>query len=481
MLGFNRLNMGIIGTGYMAGVMAETIRYVPQVRAYAVASRNADRAYEFGKNNNFKMAYGSYVELTEDKNVDLIYIATPVTEHYEHIRMCIEHGKPVICEKPFALSAKEAEELFLLAAERNVFITDGMRLRFLPFRKQILEVMHSGAIGTPVMLSAHLAFPIAGTSRVVNPMLGGGALMEVGIYLLAAAAMLFGDSIKSIRSSCVYTKEGLDKQDCVTIEYEDGRMSVLSFTIEGAGESRCVVTGTTGYMVIDNITGLGQCTVYDAAGTQVAVYKRPRQKTGYEYVLKASAEAVREGRTACEEAPYGQTLSILHMTDHIRRQLGIVYPKEMQEQPAEPAPLPEPQEATAAPEVQEAEAEPAVSPEPEESEAAATPAPEVQVAEEAPEAQEAQEAEAEPAAEPEPHKTETETEAEPAAEPAASENDKNLIKDAEYVIFDQAQTRKEDEAEYGAAPDGSEGTIGETIGGLFKSVSEMFRGSDGQK
>ena len=162
-----------------------------------------------------------------------------------------------------------------------------------------------------------------------------------GIYLLAAAAMFFGDDIRRIYSSCVYTKEGLDRQDSVTIEYRDGRMAVLSFTITGAGENRCVITGTTGYMVIDNITGLGSLKVYDAARKELASYKRPRQKTGYEYVIRSCVEAVKQGKMECEEAPRSQTISILHMTDHIRRQLGIVYPKEKPAEQVEEIPAAE--------------------------------------------------------------------------------------------------------------------------------------------
>lgn len=339
MFGIGKLNVVILGTGYMAGLMAETIRSTGAARICAVGSRNYERAREFAKEYGFKKYYGSYEEAVDDPEADLIYIATPHTVHYENVKMALEHGKNVLCEKPFALNAAQAEELFALAGEKRLFCQEAMWIRFLPFYEQILNVLRKGTIGEPVMLTANLGYNVGRMSRMVEPELGGGALLDTGVCLLNLASMIFGDDIIRINSHCTYTDRGLDAQETITLRYRDGKMAELTSSMTGISDRRAVICGTEGYIVIDNVSNFEGLDVYDSSYNKVVTYKRQKQKTGYEYELEACAKAIRRGEKECAQMPQSQTVSIMHMLDYIRKQLGIVFPQELphEEAPAEEA------------------------------------------------------------------------------------------------------------------------------------------------
>lgn len=328
MFGVGTINVGVLGTGYIAAAMSETMKKISGINAYAVASRDLDRAVEFGTQHGFKRAYGSYEELLEDDRIGLVYVATPHSEHYENVKMCIEHGKAVLCEKPFALNARQAQELFVMAEEKGVFAQEAMWIRFLPFYKKIREVLSKGLIGDPVNLTASLSYNRSNVRRLIDPNLGGGALLDSGVYVLNFASMLFGDDISRIHSFCTYTDLHLDEQDSITLKYSDGRMAVLTASMISSGPRTGVVRGTKGYMIIENIHNFENLTVYDNSHKRIAFYKRPRQKTGFEYGLKACARAISNKRLECEEMPHEQTVSIMNMMDYIRKQLGVAYPAE---------------------------------------------------------------------------------------------------------------------------------------------------------
>lgn len=325
---FGRINFAVMGAGNIASTMADTVRKIRGVRCYAVASRSADKAAGFAAKHGFKKAYGSYEELVNDKKVSLIYVATPHSEHYANAKLCIEHGKSVIVEKPFCVNAGQARELFALAEEKHVFITEAMWTRYMPFAKTIREVIDSRVVGDPVMLSAELSYPIRGVQRLTDPMLAGGALLDLGVYPLTFASMFFGDEIARVKADCTFTPQHVDEQDSITLVYKDGKMAVLRASMLGTGDRRGVITFTKGYMVVENINNFESLTVYGSDYKKLACYKRPRQKTGYEYEIMACARALREGWTECPELPHEETLRMMELLDEIRRQYRIVYPFE---------------------------------------------------------------------------------------------------------------------------------------------------------
>ena len=192
------VKMGILGAGKIAGVMAATLREMDSVECYAVASRDYDKANAFVKQYGFAKAYGSYEEMVKDSEVELVYVATPHSHHYDHIKLCLEHGKHVLCEKAFTLNAKQAEEVFAMAREKGLLLTEAIWTRYIPMRKRLDDVLASGVIGKPYMLTANLAYVVGDKERIVKAELGGGALLDLGVYTLNFASMVFGDDIEKI-------------------------------------------------------------------------------------------------------------------------------------------------------------------------------------------------------------------------------------------------------------------------------------------
>ncbi|MCR5811855.1 MAG: Gfo/Idh/MocA family oxidoreductase [Lachnospiraceae bacterium] len=325
MFGLGRLNAAVVGTGYMASKMAAVLNSSGTVRPYAVVSRDIERALQFGRENGFKKAYDSMENMLADRKVDLVYIATPASEHAGQVRACIEAGKPVLCETPIALTSAEAESLFSLSASLDVLVVEAMHIRFLPFFKQIVSAISSGAIGTPVMLTANLASDIENIPRLQRPSLGGGALGDLGYFLLAFSTMVFGNQIKRIQSSCAFTPMRVDRQLSIVLQYKDDRMAVLSCTTSGNGESRAVIQGSRGYIVVEDLKNFSTATVYDSRRNKTASYKRGKIKSEFEFEMAAFTAAMKSGWKECPEMPHAQTLSMMQMMDFIRRQLGISY------------------------------------------------------------------------------------------------------------------------------------------------------------
>lgn len=326
-----KFNVGIMGTGNIAAVMAETLNRMKGVKLYAVASREKVKADVFAGKHGVKKAYGSYEELVSDNKVELIYIATPHSEHYENARLCLENNKPVLCEKSFTANAAQAEELFKLAREKHVFITEAIWTRYMPMLKTIREVIGSGVIGDPKTLTANLGYVIDKVERILSPALAGGALLDVGVYPINFAMMIFGNDIEKVRSSCTYTDTGVDRQNTVTLQYGDGKYAVLNSSMESLSDRKGIIYGTKGFAIVENINNFESITVYDASYKKAAEYKRPKQISGYEYEVEASIRAIRAGKIQCEEMPHEEILRVMKLMDSLRKEWGIVYPFEQED------------------------------------------------------------------------------------------------------------------------------------------------------
>ena len=322
--------IAIMGAGNIAGVMAKTIKKMKHVKCYAIASRDLGRAKEFAKKYGVKKAYGSYEEMVQDPKIDLVYIATPHSEHYQNMKLCIECGKAVLCEKAFTANAEQAEEIFQLAKEKGVFVTEAIWTRYMPFLSTIRGIVSSGMIGTPSMLTCNLGYHLVHVPRLMQPELAGGALLDVGVYTLNFAAMLFGADITRVTSSCTMTPTGVDASNSVTITYRDGRMAVLNSTMLGMSDRRGIIYGTNGYVEIENINNFESITVYDNSRKVIKSVKAPKQISGYEYEVISSLNAIDRGQLECWEMPHAETVRIMRMMDDLRKAWGIVYPFEVE-------------------------------------------------------------------------------------------------------------------------------------------------------
>ena len=358
---FGRLKVAIMGTGKIAGTMAETLKETKGVTCYAVGSRTLENAEKFAKDYGFKKAYGSYAELVADPKVDLIYVATPHSEHYENVKLAISAGRNVICEKAFMLNEKQAKKIFEFAEEKKVLVTEAIWTRYMPMRTKLMEILASNVIGEPTMLTANLSYNIAYKERIQKPELGGGALLDLGVYCLHFASMVFGNDVKDIASICTFNNLGMDMQDSITLRYADGKMAVLNATVLSTGDRNGVIYGSKGFIVVENINNPEAIAVYDNNYNKTAYYKRPKQKTGYEYEIEACVKAIGEGWLECPDIPHAETLKILNMMDFIRSNNHIVFPGENDITDAVELPAAEPVEEKEAEPEKEAEASEEIS------------------------------------------------------------------------------------------------------------------------
>jgi len=319
------MKIGILATGWMSQKMTMTLQRMEGVETYAVASRYLQKAKEFAEKWNFTRFFGSYEAMLEDEQIDLVYIATPHSEHYNNARLCLLKGKPVLCEKAFTANARQAEELLNLSKEKNVFIAEAMWTRYLPLSKTINEVLNSGIIGEPKMLSANLGYPIAHKERVRQPALAGGALLDIGIYPLNFALMAFGTDIKEIVSSCVKLDTGVDAQDSITLTFSDGKMAVLHTTILAKTDRQGVISGEKGHLIVENANNPQRITVVDENYEVIARYECPPQISGYEYQVYAAMEALKNGWIESPYMPHAETLRIMRLMDGLRKDWNVYY------------------------------------------------------------------------------------------------------------------------------------------------------------
>lgn len=322
------VKMGIMGAGNIASVMAATIRELDSVECHAVGARDLDRAKAFAKKYNFLKAFGSYEELVNDPEVEFIYIATPHSCHYEHIKLCLENGKHVLCEKAFTVNERQAAEVFAMAEQRGLLLAEAIWTRYMPMRKRLEDVLDSKIIGEPYMLTANLGYVVSDKERIASPCLGGGALLDLGVYTLNFASMVFGDDVKEIRGTAVKNEAGVDMQNSITLTYQDGKMAVLNSTAMGLSDRRGVIYGDKGFIEVLNINNCEEIRVYDLKRSLVAAYDRPEQISGYEYEVEACVYAVRRGETQCKQMPHEESLRMMRWMDELRRQWGIVFPGE---------------------------------------------------------------------------------------------------------------------------------------------------------
>ncbi len=328
------MKIAILGAGSIARSMCATIHGMKEaghpVELYAVASRDIDKAIRFAREQGMRRAYGSYEEMLADPAVELVYVATPHSHHAEQMKQCILAGKPVLCEKSFTATAAQAEEVLALAKEKGVYVAEAIWTRYMPARRIIDDLIASGAIGEPYLVTANLCYAIEGVERIRRPELAGGALLDVGVYVLNFASMVFGNDIASMESHVEMLPTGVDRTENITLRYADGRVAMLMASAAFNSDRRCVVYGTKGYITVDNVNNPGFIEVFDGNDR---IHPRqhidvPRQITGYEYEVEACLRDIPQGRIEPEEMPHAEVVTIMRQMDALRAQWGMKYPFE---------------------------------------------------------------------------------------------------------------------------------------------------------
>ncbi len=328
------MNVAIIGAGAIARNMCATIRGMKElgrpVELYAIASRSLEKAEAFAREQGVLKAYGSYEAMLADPEVDLVYIATPHSHHAEQMKLCIQYGKAILCEKAFTANLKQAEEVLALAREKGVYVAEGIWPRYMPSRWIINDLLAEGVIGEPKMLYSNLCYAIEHKERITHPELAGGALLDLGVYVLNFASMVFGDDIVRINSTVELMETGVDRTETITIKYRDGRMSQLMASTAFNSDRRCVVYGTKGYLTVDNVNNPAWIEIFDK-DDRVNPIRRidmPKQITGFEYEVEACLRDLQAGNLEPREMPHEETKMMMKQMDALRAIWHIKFPFE---------------------------------------------------------------------------------------------------------------------------------------------------------
>lgn len=320
---------GILGCGNIARKFVQAVEAVEGAVVQAAASRNLGKAQQFAQDWNIPLAYGGYEKLWEKGNVDAVYIATPHNTHFIYTRQALLAGMPVLCEKPFTVTAAEAWELYHIAQEKQVFCMEAMWTRMLPAMRRMQEMVRRGDIGQVRRVAAQYCFSgkFDPSSRLYHPGLAGGALLDVGVYPLAAAAMIWGSRPQHVQAACLKGKTGVDEMTMMQLEYEKGS-AYLSCGISMHFPALLRVEGTEGSLEVPQFYSGESITITHKDGSQETEYL-PFRKNGFEYEIEEAGKAICRGDWQSSLMPLEESVRMMELLDEVRCQCGIVYPFEV--------------------------------------------------------------------------------------------------------------------------------------------------------
>lgn len=319
---------GILGAGHMSERMADTVRQMQDVELYAVASRTEEKAKTFAEKYGATRYYGSYEALMEDEEVELIYIATPNHLHYSQARACIQAGKPVLLEKPFALNEQQAQVLIDLAQMHQVFLCEAMWVRFMPLMQKLKKTLEQGVIGEVTSVMADIGYDLKNKERVNRLDMGGGALLDIGVYPITFALQILGKEIDNISTSMVRMNSGVDAQEFISLVYTSGAVAGLYSTMLSNTDKQGKIYGTDGYVLVKDINNYLSYEIYDANGSCLEKTERPEQISGLEYEVEACIHAIRAKKVECPQMTHADTLFMMRILDMVRRTWDMKFPQE---------------------------------------------------------------------------------------------------------------------------------------------------------
>ena len=324
-----KIKLGLLACGGIAHKMARAAAAADNVELYACAARDLTRAKDFAAIYNIPVAYGSYERLAADAAVDLIYVSSLNHSHFEHVKLCLEAGKHVICEKPFTTSAAQAKELFALAASKKLFLMEAMWTRFLPAIRKLKEMIDAGELGELIALNLTSGQAVGHVPRLARADFAGGALLDMGVYSLTYSDLYMGEDIKNIYSSARLSDEGVDQTNMILLDYGDGKAATVMSSSLAAYEHRVTILGTKAYAVINGVYGADSFSI--TRGSETITYNLPSKLrgNGFEHELIEAADCIIAGKIESDIHPGAKTIYMMGLLDRIRARWGMVYPFEV--------------------------------------------------------------------------------------------------------------------------------------------------------
>ena len=324
-----KIRWGILGPGGIAHKFATGLKAVPDAEIIAVGSRDLQRANTFADAFNIPHRHGNYVELAANSEVDVIYVATPHPFHKACAILCLEAGKAVLCEKPLTVDAEQAEKMIACAREHKQFLMEAMWTRFIPVMVKVREWLADGAIGEPCMLTADFGNWVELNTenlegRLFAPKLAGGALLDIGVYTVSLASMVFGTPAE-ITSLAHIGKTGVDERAAILLGYDAGQIANLSCAITTRTSHEARIFGTKGAIHIPNFSRATSVTLEGTEKEPLRV-EFPFTANGFEYQVLEVINCLREGKLESDVMPLDESLSIIQTMDTARAQWGLEYP-----------------------------------------------------------------------------------------------------------------------------------------------------------
>lgn len=324
------IRWGILGTGKISTAFATALRELPDAQLAAVASRSAGSAETFGARYGAPNRHASYQALADDPTVDVVYIGTPHPMHAENALMCLRAGKHVLCEKPFAMNQREAVEVVALAREKNLFLMEAIWTRFLPAIVEAKRIIDGGEIGKVRQIQADFGFAakVGPEHRLLNPALGGGALLDIGIYPLTVATFFLGP-VTAVQALGELGETGVDEQTAFVLRHRDGGLSSCMCTIRAGTPIEMTISGELGYIRLHRrFHEASSLTVTSHDGASRTV-ECPLIGQGYAHEAMEVMRCLRAGLIESPVMPHAETLAQMAVMDQIRSQIGLRYPADL--------------------------------------------------------------------------------------------------------------------------------------------------------
>jgi len=325
----DRIRWGILGTGVIAHKFATGLKAASGAELAAVGSRTQVTADEFGDTFGVPRRHASYEELANDPEIDVIYVSTPHPMHKDNSLLCLNAGKAVLCEKPFTINATEAEAMISLARQKGLFLMEAMWTRYLPAVIKTRQLIAEGVLGKIRMIVADFGFraEFDPQHRLFNPELGGGALLDAGIYPISFASMIFG-SPTQVTSLAQLGQTGVDEQSAYLLGYEQGQLALLASAVRTDMPSEAIVMGTKGRVRLHSPIYCPRSLTLSLPDQADEMIEPPMVGNGYNYEAVEVMNCLRAGKLESEIMPLDETLAIMKTMDQIRAPWGLKYPTE---------------------------------------------------------------------------------------------------------------------------------------------------------
>jgi predicted dehydrogenase len=324
-----KVRWGIIGCGRIARKFAADLKLVKNATLTAVAARTLDNAKKFAKEFKVANAHGSYQDIVNNNEVDVIYIATPHSHHYEHTLLCLNHNKAVLCEKPFAMNSRQAKEMIRVAREKKIFLMEAVWTKFLPHYKKMQELIKKGKIGEVKSVLANFGFRLRPDApvRLSDPALGGGTLLDIGIYNVFIALSILGRP-DEIKATMTPSAAGVDEQCAVTFIYRKGAMAQLFSSFSTNLPTDVHINGTKAYIKLTSrfYDSSSKVELHYGMGDKGKPVKLKKEKgIGYWLEAKHVTDCLRDGLMESPVMSHNNTIELIEVLDDIRRIAGIKY------------------------------------------------------------------------------------------------------------------------------------------------------------